>query len=573
MYGIYGIYGAGSPPEREAVLTEGEELRSLNTASLRVSQHTLRKFMQDKLWCDKGEYLYALEGVVFNMTELVQKYGEPLLPNMFLQKGETFVQELRGSFSLLFYVQSSNTCFLYTDHIGGKLVFYCEQGNSLFFAPSMSAMRQAMDNAELDEQYAYSMLTYGYSPTENTPIKGVFRLLGGEYLRMDEHGILRKQYHRFDNTPIEGKSVGQHIQEVDRLFRQAVRRMLDKNAQYNLDNLMPLSAGLDSRMVVWVANSLGAKVRNFTFSQTNYYDHIVPGQISRYLGNDWVFEPLDGGDYLKNIDESIAKTEFLSQYSGPAQVWTHFQPIIQSQDGVIATGMVGDIVLSSHLKTNERYYIGEGAFSDKLLGRLKSLLPSNFTSRYANEEIYYLYVRGFLFANMGSPVVFQHYTETSSPFADVDFLQYCFHIPFALRKNYYLYDRWILQCYPQAAQWAHNGAAKIGHRPCNISLFHRTIPLSEWPKRAFWHIMKKMRIHDFYQTKEGDSMNPIDSWLQTNVSLRKSLDEYIAANLLLIKDKAQLQADCNFLIHNGVGLEKLAVITLLSTIKQLHLSI
>lgn len=68
-------------------------------------------------------------------------------------------------------------------------------------------------------------------------------------------------------------------------------------------------------------------------------------------------------------------------------------------------------------------------------------------------------------------------------------------------------------------------------------------------------------------------MNPIDSWLQTNVSLRKSLDEYIAANLPLIKDKAQLQADCNFLIHNGVGLEKLAVITLLSTIKQLHLSI
>lgn len=98
MYGIYGIYGAGSPPEREAVLTEGEELRSFNTASLRVSQHM--DFEEDKAYADN------------QMLDYNQDYKNSVIQNL----GGQYINSVVGE-HFLYYISAGvvfgQTCNLY----------------------------------------------------------------------------------------------------------------------------------------------------------------------------------------------------------------------------------------------------------------------------------------------------------------------------------------------------------------------------------------------------------------------------------------------------------------------------
>ena len=581
MFGFFGSYGKNGLEYDTSSFNENCIRKEYSHNNFSVQQISLNKFQEDKLLVETADFVLLTEGVILNADELsVRCFSNTFqesIPILYQQFGKTFFNEFRGSFSGVLFEKNDNTCIVFNDQTGSKLLFYTSLGQNHYFASDLQILFSALNkrNAfQYDKQFAFSLLTYGYSPTYHTIIETIRRVPAGHFLQIRDGVLELKQYHRFTNTS-NTLSLKENIENLDALFRRAVARGLKKNEHYGYDNVLPLSAGLDSRLTTCVAKKLTDKsIKNVTYSQSGYYDDAVPKEISKFLGNESIFTPLDGGNYLKRIDESIKMTCGVIHYSCPAQVIEGFKTLDPEKIGIILTGMYGNGVIGTY-STQKSYtqkpFYGSYAYSKKYLQLLEKYLSQDFLLEYPNMEVYALYLLGFSCENLGSPIAFQNFTESYSPYCDVDLLQYAFSIPLKYRWSYRLYDTWILEKYPEMAKWAHNGTRKIGSFYPQISLLNRKIPLRDVPERLLKYILKKSGVYNFENITQGNSMNPIDSWLKENASLKTCFDDYMNNNIQKLQFEATLQETACKLYEQGTGMEQMQVITLLGNFVYLDL--
>lgn len=478
------------------------------------------------------DYTYNADGCRLTVHGVLFEADSPEQAIARYCAGETiFWNAWRGSFCGILVDTKNDKIILFNDQIGSKILFYAQTENGLVYAQDLKELSRQTGFSQPDEFFIRAMVDKGYTDNDHTIYEGIHRLLAGQYIVAQGGKIEVKIYHRFDNTAWSYNEQ-EMLAETDRLFRQAVERVVRRNEKDGLQHFFPLSGGLDSRMCQMIAHQLATQpITNFTYSQTGHYDHILPQEISRYLGNEWQFMPLDGGDYLSRVDDIAAATQWLINYNGPSEIYTFASRQDWSQKGIVLTGVNGDNILS--VITDSKH------------------------------EIDLLYSLSFAGNGIGSPQVLQHYTESYSPFCDVDFLEYVLHIPNEKRRNYAFYDKWILAYYPEAAQWHHKHEC-IGHRHWMVSVAGRNIWLKDVPKRMLWSVLKRLHIYDGYKT-DADSMNPYDRWAKSNPNLLPALDAYFDSHKNVLRGIA---SENELIAHyrDGNIIEKCAVLTIISAL-------
>lgn len=487
------------------------------------------------------------------------------------RSGETvFWNSWRGSFGGVLQDEKNGVTILFNDHIGSKMLFYAQTEQGLVWDTDCYALARSIEAKADNENYLWQMLLYGYSPIGETVFAPIRRLQAGEYIYAQGSTIEKRIYHRFDNTP-NHLSLEENIERIDAAFRKAVARALRKNEEYGYTHFLPLSAGLDSRMVNRVAHEIAqTPIHHITYSQTGFYDETTPKELAEYWHNEMHFTPLDGGDCLMKLDEVSRMTCGLVHYSGAAETLWGLPDIAKQKGGVFLTGMVGDIIVGTAFtqkNPGQKYHIGEGAIVQESMDVIKHALPADFEQLYANRELYYLYVRGFNCANLGSPLIHQSYGESYSPFCDVDVLEAAYSVPVEQRWNNRLYDRWIMSKYPDMVQWKHNGEYTIGQRPKQVSLLGRKLPVRDIPKRIVWALMKRLHIHDFYNQTKGHSMSPEDDWFEENAKLRLWSKQYIERNMALLNDFPAVQQKAKLFSQENAT-KRMQVLSLLACLRQ-----
>ena len=261
---------------------------------------------------------------------------------------------------------------------------------------------------------------------------------------------------------------------------------------------------------------------------------------------------------MSNIDTSVQRSGLITCFAGIAEATATFSTIPHDLVGIILTGIGGDDILSSPLNRHTRHYnYGECARSSIFYPEQETLIPENFSSQYASRNIFYLYARTFECYAMGSPLAFQYYTESYSPFMDADFLEFIFSTPASHRKSYSLYDKWVLTCYPEAAQWKHNGKT-IGKRVPEVHIFHRHIPLGSITQHIAWYILKRLHIHDFYNASLRDeyAKGAIPFWQQ-----------YFDKNQHYLSGCGKIAERIEEQFNSSDFLEKMQALTVLAAIK------
>ncbi|MHA1983349.1 MAG: asparagine synthase-related protein, partial [Candidatus Hodarchaeales archaeon] len=350
------------------------------------------------------------------------------------------------------------------------------------------------------------------------------------------------------------------IEQLDKLFRQAVKRAFLKDKEYGLDHVVALSGGLDSRMLTWVAHDLGyTDILNFTFSQSNYLDEKIAKRIATDLNHEWIFKALDGGNYLKYIEEMIVINFALSSTSGLSLGKELIDSIDHDKFGIYHTGDLGDVILGTFYPNNyiSPYVKGTGGYSMKLLHRIKDV---NHIMKYENEEIFKFYTRGFN-ANLVSLIAYQQKNEAYSPFCDIDFFEYAIKIPVELRFKHQIYFKWILSKYPEAANYKWEKInAKITDKTINIK--GKRIPLKQFPSRVFKFLLHKI-VPKRKKTATPNHMNPHDYWYSNNNSLKEFINRSFSNNIQFLTEYPELHNDCIELFKDGSVGEKLQVLDLL----------
>lgn len=531
--------------------------------NIKIFRSNNEKFCNDKLFFKYNNKIFLLDGVILNNHELEKEYSLKNWQETFIKIYEedsfNFLNKLRGSFYGLIYDTEKKKLILFTDQLKSKSIFYSLKNDEFIFSTSLPYMASLNKNENvLDENAAYLLLTFGGTLEERTLFKNIRKLNFATFLEIDlSKKIKKRQYWMFDNTEDFSITEDRAIEEIDRLFRQAIKREYDKDLEYGYKHLVALSAGRDSRMNTWVAHEMGYRdnILNITFSETDQLDEKIPKQIANYLKHEWLFESLNNGNCMYYIDEIMKKCCGEVSY-GTLHSYFMLKNLNYDEFGIFHTGQVGDLLYYGDAElvlNNKNLNKVTYSYSKKLLNKVsKKKIIENF---YKNDEIFNHINRGIHVTCESSILFLDLYII--SPFLDIDFLEYCMKIPQRTKYRNWskIYDKWILKKYPRAAKYSHNGR-KIGEK--EIKILGKSIPISQLiPK-----ILKRIGL-----IKEKKGMNPFDEWYKNNSKLKNIFDSYYKENIEKLHEFNELQNDCKYLYETGKMTEKCQVIGLLASLK------
>jgi len=456
---------------------------------------------------------------------------------------------------------------LFTNQIGDKKVFFYRRGEELYFSSDLQALLKMLHQADiglsLDVNSAYSLLSYGFMLEDNTLLKEVKRLKAGQILRRERGKCELYDYYRLDNTKPLQISFDDAVEELDKRFREAIRREYDKDREYGLRHLAGLSGGLDARMALWVARDMGYDpITTYTIGQTGCEDDRVAKEMADYLKTEHMFKSLDHGLFLYELEKTTAINPGMCLYYGMAHIYSMLRNLNMDDFGISHSGQLGDVVIGSFIK---KYQPGQalpvhigGTYSDGLSDKV----CCNYEG-FANQELFLIYTRGFSGCLQGNNTS-QHFgTEVGSPFCDVDLLDFCFSLPLEYRVGHRLYFAWLRRKYPHAADF------KWISQNCYINDGPLMNFVHKFPRRAKNQIRRVLGKPMIGSTFSKQHMNPLDLWYQDNSELRKFMDGYLEHNLSQLDIAPELRSDCLQHYRGGMTTAKVQVLSLLESVKQL----
>ena len=522
------------------------------------------RFDHDHLHVDNEQCSVIIDALILNQKALFEQHHTndflQLVLSMRHDKPKDYFNDFRGPFTGLFYDKRTRQAEVFTNQTGDSAVFYYLSDQVQVFSSNFSLLvdylKENHQSLHFDEKAAHWMLTFGYLIDDATYIQEIKQLTAGKVLFLNDGGWLVERYHRFLSDPIT-ITEDEALERMDTLFRQAVRRCFDKDLEYGYTrHLVDMSAGMDSRMVNYVAEALGyTGITNLSYSQTGSEEERWSKAMAAHLGHPMVFAALDDHEFIYDIDALLRGNYGTYLYTGITGGARLLATIDWRQFGTEQTGQLGDIAIGTFVKTDSLAVDPEAV-------RLSHRLPLRYEPNpegFQNQDLYSLYTRGFLGA-MSSWFVRKEYTYALSPFIDVDFMAFCYALPTEMRRNHNLYWKWVKKYYPDALT-VPTSRKRVPVTPVEKSkdfmekVFHKGLKVTR--KGLFKIGLVSSRI------RKDASMNPYEYWYDTDPKMRAFLDTYYKEHLPLLDPYPQTKRDVEALFNSPVVLEKLMALTVL----------
>lgn len=234
---------------------------------------------------EDGTVWTAFNGEIYNHQDIrrdLEKRGHvfkghsdtEILPHLYEEEGEAFVNRLRGMFALAIYDKKNQKLILARDRFGIKPLFYAPGVDRLVFASEIRALRQLPDiDDRPDRQAIYDFAALFYIPAPETFYTGIRALQPGEILvgQLESGKLTWKTqvYHRWSINPDFTLTLEKAAETADELVTNAVRRQMESDVP--LGTL--LSGGIDSSLVSAAAQHAlngGLRTFNVRFSDDQY---------------------------------------------------------------------------------------------------------------------------------------------------------------------------------------------------------------------------------------------------------------------------------------------------------------
>ena len=548
-----------------------------NIGSYYIERNTTRKFLNDKLFNWDKDCAIITEGVVLGKANIIKNAATNSFFDALKKTYEKSPHDLpllsEQGWSGAYYDVKSDKWMAFTNPFGDKPVFYSQVGDRFVIATSiyyvLELLKQNCIDYSLNEAAVYDMLTYGYMVNgtgDNTLVNEIKRLPAGCAIETSGGEIKTYRYHNFNNCTKLPETVleSEIVEKIDALFRYAIKLEYDKDNEYNYRHLCALSGGLDSRMNFWVANELGYKnILAETFSQFNTLDTKIAQSIAHDKNCEWIFKPLDDALFIKRLKEDALSCEGLCDASGVIHENSLLTVLDFRQFGILHTGQIGDVVLGSFYQKIHTPEICPFSKANSVILKEKSTstIESDF---YSNNEMFMLYNRGFRGA-LASQISIANYTECISPFLYLPFFEYCMSIPDKYRVDHYIYKKWIIEKYPEAAKyiWEKTGL--------KITDKKYTFFLKKIKDKGIWNcfaaVLRRLGIPAHNKTKiSSNNMNPYDYWYKNKPWLREYLKNNFFKELETCCAKNQLKKDMEYMFFKGTCREKVQLLTTLNVI-------
>lgn len=222
-------------------------------------------------------YAFSYNGEIYNFRELRaeleaagysfrSKTDTEVVLYALAHWGTAALERFNGMFAFALWDRKERRLLLARDRYGIKPLYIARQGGSLWFASEQKAIladtafRRALDKKALLEYFTFQNIF-----TDRTLLEDIQLLPAGHYLTIDfgsgKPEVKRTAYwdYRF-REPDRSARKEEYVEELDRLFRQAVNRQLISDVELGAY----LSGGMDSGSITAVAAGSFPYLKTFT---------------------------------------------------------------------------------------------------------------------------------------------------------------------------------------------------------------------------------------------------------------------------------------------------------------------
>lgn len=223
-----------------------------------------------------GRYTISYNGEVYNFRE-IRKELEALghefhsttdtevVLYAFAEWREKSLSFFNGMFAFAVWDNKHRELFLARDRYGIKPLYWSLKGNIFAFGSEIKAIFAHPDfDAEVDKKGLLEYFTFQNFFSERTLFKDVSMFPAGHWCWLhvgDEKEFTPVQYWDFHfEEPANPASKGEYVEELDRLFQQAVSRQLVSDVEVGAY----LSGGMDSGSITAIAAQEIPNIKSFT---------------------------------------------------------------------------------------------------------------------------------------------------------------------------------------------------------------------------------------------------------------------------------------------------------------------
>ncbi|MRR28861.1 asparagine synthase (glutamine-hydrolyzing), partial [bacterium] len=260
-------------PDGDGIYTDG----AVGLAHRRLAIIDLSPAGHQPMVTTNGRYVITYNGEIYNFQELrleLESLGHQFRSrtdsevalHAFVQWGERCVTRFNGMFAFAIWDREQHELFLARDRYGIKPLYYTFQQNTFLFASEQKAILAHPDVLrEIDLEALLEYFTFQNIFTDKTFLRGISLLPAGCWAKLDAadtSGRLKPvRYWDFAFQEPENRIDEQeYLEELDRLFQQAVSRQLVSD----VDVGAYLSGGLDSGSITAIAASQLPYIKTFT---------------------------------------------------------------------------------------------------------------------------------------------------------------------------------------------------------------------------------------------------------------------------------------------------------------------
>ena len=293
---------------------DGHWVRSDAQATLGMARLTIRGLTsgQQPLVDEATGVMVVCNGEIDNHQALrvfLQERGRPVfedtdvavLPGLYLELGEAFVDQLIGAFAIAVWDPSRQQLLLARDRAGERPLFYCWTQGKAIFGSQLAAMAAAEQSPRMPDVEALARyLQLGYFTAPDTPMMGIQKVGPAEVVVLNAEGVRRRSYWRWPRCRPSEPS----LEVFDGLFKEAVRRQSDVDVPVGLF----LSGGVDSSLIAAVTRHLhpdkSLTAYGLRFREDSFDEGLYAEQVARDLKIDYVpvwVEPEDIPRLLRDV--------------------------------------------------------------------------------------------------------------------------------------------------------------------------------------------------------------------------------------------------------------------------------
>lgn len=222
-------------------------------------------------------YVLSFNGEIYNFRELRteleaagywfrSKTDSEVVLHALAHWGTNALLKFNGMFALALWDRKENILLLARDRYGIKPLYYARQGNTFAFGSEQKAITaNPAFKRKLNKPALLEYFTFQNIFTDQTLLEDIHILKAGHYatldLKADQPTLKRTQYwdYRFREPDYPARKE-EYLEELDRLFRQAVNRQLVSDVELG----SYLSGGMDSGSITAIAAQSFPNLKTFT---------------------------------------------------------------------------------------------------------------------------------------------------------------------------------------------------------------------------------------------------------------------------------------------------------------------